>query len=158
MRIDFVNSTIESLIHKYYAFGINMNPDYQRDYVWELSDKQLLIDSIFNNIDIGKFAFIHLDYNTWNKTGYAYEILDGKQRLKTIIDFYENRFPYKGVYYNDLSGMDKRIFKNHSIVQGEVSETERKDVLKYFLMLNRTGKVMDQKHLDNVEKMLEECE
>ena len=80
-----------------------MNPDYQRDYVWELSDKQLLIDSIFNNIDIGKFAFIHLDYKTWNKTGYAYEILDGKQRLKTIIDFYENRFSYKGIYYNDLS-------------------------------------------------------
>ena len=26
VRINFVNSTIESLIHKYYAFGINMNP------------------------------------------------------------------------------------------------------------------------------------
>ena len=113
---------------------------------------QLLIDSIFNNIDIGKFAFIHLDYKKWDETGYGYEILDGKQRLNAIIEFYENRFPYKGVYYNDLSGRDKRIFKNHSIVQGEVSETERKDVLKYFLMLNRTGKVMDQKHLDNEEE------
>ena len=158
VRIDFVNSTIESLIHKYYAFGINMNPDYQRDYVWELSDKQLLIDSIFNNIDIGKFAFIHLDYKTWNKTGYAYEILDGKQRLKTIIDFYENRLSYKGIYYNDLSKRDQRIFNNHHIIQGEVSETERKDVLKYFLMLNRTGKVMDQKHLDKVEQMYQELD
>ena len=26
-------------------------------------------------------------------------------------------------------------------------------ILKYFLMLNRTGKVMDQKHLDKVEQM-----
>lgn len=158
VRINFVNSEIESLIHKYYAFGVNMNPDYQRGYVWELSDKQLLIDSIFNNIDIGKFAFIHLDYKKLNETGYGYEILDGKQRLNAIIDFYENRFPYKGVYYNDLSGKDKRIFKSHNIVQGEVSETKRKDVLKYFLMLNRTGKSMDQGQLDKVEKMLEECE
>lgn len=153
VRINFINSEIHNLIHKYYSFGVNMNPDYQRDYVWELSDKQLLIDSIFNNIDIGKFTFVHLDYKKWDETGCGYEILDGKQRLSTIIEFYENRFPYKGVYYNDLSGRDKRIFKNHSIVQGEVSETERKDVLKYFLMLNRTGKVMDQKHLDNVEQM-----
>ena len=29
-------------------------------------------------------------------------------------------------------------------------------VLKYFLMLNRTGKSMDQSQLDKVEKMLEE--
>lgn len=135
-----------------------MSPDYQRDYVWELSDKQLLIDSIFNNIDIGKFAFIHLDDKKWGETGNGYEILDGKQRLNAIIDFYENRFPYKGVYYNDLSGRDKGIFKNHHIVQGEISESERKDVLKYFLMLNRTGKSMDQSQLNKVEKMLEECE
>ena len=39
-----------------------------------------------------------------------------------------------------------------------INESEKKVILKYFLMLNRTGKVMDQKHLDNVEKMLEECE
>ena len=59
VRINFINSNIESLLHKYYSFGVNMNPDYQRDYVWKLEDKQLLIDSIFNNIEIGKFAFIH---------------------------------------------------------------------------------------------------
>ena len=48
--INFNNSTIESLLHTYYNFGINMNPDYQRDYVWTMEDKLLLIDSIFNNI------------------------------------------------------------------------------------------------------------
>lgn len=156
VKINFVNSMIESLIHKYYAFGVDMNPEYQRGYVWELEDKQLLIDSIFNNIDIGKFAFIHLNDKKWAETGNGYEILDGKQRLSTIIDFYENRFPYNGVYYNDLSAKDKNVFLNHHIVQGEVREADRKAVLKYFLMLNRTGKSMDQSQLDKVEKMLEE--
>ena len=54
--INFNNSEVGSIIHKYYAFGVDMNPEYQRGYVWELEDKQLLIDSIFNNIDIGKFS------------------------------------------------------------------------------------------------------
>jgi len=156
VKINFSSSAVESLIHKYYAFGVDMNPDYQRDYVWELEDKQLLIDSIFNNIDIGKFAFIHLDDKKWAETGNGYEILDGKQRLSTIIDFYENRFSYKGVYYNDLSKRDKGIFLNHHIVQGEVREADRKAVLKYFLMLNRTGKAMDKSQLEKVEKMLDE--
>ena len=94
--------------------------------------------------------------NETKKENDGYEILDGKQRLSTIIDFYENRFPYNGVYYNDLSAKDKDVFLNHHIVQGEVREADRKAVLKYFLMLNRTGKSMDQSQLDKVEKMLEE--
>lgn len=156
VRINFNNSSIASLIHNYYAFGIDMNPEYQRGYVWELEDKQLLIDSIFNNIEIGRFALIHLDSKKWDETGNCYEILDGKQRLSAIIEFYENRFPYNGVYYNDLSAKDKNVFLNHHIVQGEIMEADRKAVLKYFLMLNRTGKVMNQSQLDKVEKMLEE--
>ena len=92
------------------------------------------------------------------ESGYGYEILDGKQRLNALIEFYEDRFSYMGKYYSDLSGMDKYTFKNHPIAIGNIEESEKKVILKYFLMLNRTGKVMDQKHLDNVEKMLEECE
>lgn len=156
VRINFINSSIESLLHKYYSFGVNMNPDYQRGYVWDLEDKQLLIDSIFNNIEIGKFAFIHLDDENWTKTGKGYEILDGKQRLCAIVEFYENRFPYNGVYYNELSKKDRNVFLNRMVAQGEVREADRKAILKYFIMLNRTGKVMDKKHLEKVEKMLEE--
>ena len=40
VKINFLNSDIESLIHKYYYFGIDMNPEYQRGYVWTLEDKQ----------------------------------------------------------------------------------------------------------------------
>ena len=40
----------------------------------------------------------------------------------------------------------------------EVNETDKKTVLKYFLMLNRTGKAMDETHLKAVEDMLSELE
>lgn len=158
VKINFMNCTIDSLFSKYYHFGVDMQPDYQRGYVWEQSDKELLIDSIFNNIDIGKFVFIQLDDKKWRETGKEYEILDGKQRLSTIIEFYENRFPYKGEYYNDLSIKDKRIFGDHHISVGEIQEADKKIILKYFLMLNRTGKSMEQSQLDKVEQMLNECE
>lgn len=36
-----------------------MNPNYQRDLVWDLKDKELLIESIFEGIEIGKFTFIY---------------------------------------------------------------------------------------------------
>lgn len=158
VKLYFNNSHIESLIHKHYHFGVDFNPDYQRGYVWEQEDKELLLDSIFKNIDIGKFVFIRLSDDEWMERNLGYEILDGKQRLSTLIEFYENKLTYKGKYFNDLSGKDKAVFRNHMVSVAEVNETDKKTVLKYFLMLNRTGKAMDQSHLNEVEQMLRELE
>lgn len=80
---------------------------------WNQKDKELLLDSIFKNIDIGKFVLIHISDEEWHKRGLGYEILDGKQRLNTLIEFYENRIAYNGKCFNDLSGMDKRTFTEH---------------------------------------------
>lgn len=158
VRLDYYNSTIEGLLLKQYGFGIDFDPDYQRGYVWDETDKELLLDSIFKNIDIGKFVLIHLSDSEWMKRGLSYEILDGKQRLNTLIEFYENKLAYKGKYYNDLSRKDKRTFNDHQIAVAEVRETDKKTVLKYFLMLNRTGKTMDESHLTEVENMLDSME
>lgn len=158
VRLDYYNSTIEGLLLKQYGFGIDFDPDYQRGYVWDETDKELLLDSIFKNIDIGKFVLIYLSDEEWHERGLGYEILDGKQRLSTLIEFYENKLPYKGKYFNDLSRMDKRAFTEHQIAVAEVRETDKKTVIKYFLMLNRTGKSMDESHLVEVEKMLDSME
>lgn len=154
VKLDYYNSTIESLLRKNYAFGIDFDPDYQRGYVWDQQDKELLLDSVFKNIDIGKFVLIHLSDEEWHERGLSYEILDGKQRLSALIEFYENKLSYKGKYYNELSGMDKRAFTEHQVAVAEVRRTDKKTVLKYFLMLNRTGRSMDKSHLEEIEKML----
>lgn len=158
IRLYFNNSIIESLIYKHYHFGVDFNPDYQRGYVWNQEDKELLIDSVFKNIDIGKFVFVRLSDTEWSKRNFGYEILDGKQRLSTLIEFYENKITYKEKYFNDLSDRDKWIFKNHNVSVAEVNETDKKTILKYFLMLNRAGKTMDKEHLKAVEDMLLQIE
>ena len=68
-----------------YHRGLIDNPDYQRGYVWTLEDKQKLIQSIFNRADIGKFVFIEDE----NYREYRLEVIDGKQRLRAILDYYE---------------------------------------------------------------------
>ena len=156
VRIYFNNSSLEHLIHMHYHFGIDFNPDYQRGYVWTQEDKELLLDSVFKNIDIGKFVLIRLSDSEWLERGFSYEILDGKQRLSTLIEFYENKLSYKGKHYNDLSWKDRITFKHHNISVAEVRNEDKKTTLKYFLMLNGTGKAMDKTQLDKVENMLAE--
>lgn len=122
--------------------------------MWEQEDKELLIDSIFNNIDIGKFVLVHLLNDEWIESGCSYVILDGKQRLNTIIEFYENRLKYNGKYFNELSRKDQRVFTNHTVAVANVDESDKKIILKYFLLLNRTGKSMSNVHLEKIEQML----
>ena len=151
----FNNGTVESLLNKCYFFGVDMDPEYQRGYVWDDSDREYLIDSIFQNVDIGKFVFVHLDTREWMGRGLSYEILDGKQRLTALKMFYENRFAYKGKYFNDLSPMDRRAFMEHNISYADVHSASKKEIYQYFLKLNRGGRQMDKEHLKYVETLCE---
>jgi len=155
LNINFMQQNISSLISRYYFNGVNMNPDYQRDIAWTFEDKQKLLHSIFNEMDIGKFAFVC-------RKDYALEILDGKQRLTTIIEFYENKIPYvvddKEVYWGDLHNLDRTLFENLSISVAEIKQAiTPKQCYEYFLKLN-TGKVVDQKHLDYVQSLYANAE
>jgi hypothetical protein len=158
IRLNYSQTHLRGLLTKVYHFGVDFNPDYQRDYVWDKSDKVKLIDAIYKNVDIGKFAFVRVSDRKWEDNGhiYSYEILDGKQRLRAILDYYENRFPYKGFYFNDLSRRDQNHMMEYSVNVAEVSELTYEQTLRYFLMLNTSGRIMSEEHLDKVRQLLDQ--
>ena len=150
LKLTYSPMSISSLLGKYYHFGTDMNPDYQRDYVWTEDDKVALIDSIFHGIDIGKFAYADNSVSEH----FLYEIVDGKQRLRAILDFYENRFPYKGKYFNELSHRDQDYFENYSVSVADVRNADKNTILKYFVAMNSQGRIMDAAPLDKVRAMI----
>lgn len=97
---------------------IKLNPEYQRNGdVWSTEKRQLLIDSILNDYDIPKLYFHVLPFNQKKKTGKEFAVIDGRQRLETILNFVNGDFPLSkdfvylknpkvragGFYYKDLS-------------------------------------------------------
>lgn len=85
------HSTIQS-IHSDWDVIVK-DPSYQRNGdVWALEKKQLLIDSIINRYDIPKIYFHKFDRDQVRKTGKQYAVIDGRQRLETIIKFIEGKF------------------------------------------------------------------
>lgn len=152
LYINYSQTGIHSIISNIYFFGIDMNPEYQRDYVWTKEDQENLIDSIFQNIDIGKFVFVRLPFKSNSPT---YEILDGKQRIKAIKDFYEDRLLYKGFKFSELSKKDRGFFDNYHVSVCEVADCSQKQKLRIFYHINISGKVMGKKHLEKIKKMIE---
>lgn len=155
IRISYHQTNLEGLLHKVYSFGVDFNPSYQRDHVWSLEDKIALIDSIYNNVDIGKFSFIYNEDDKWRDTGFAFEVLDGKQRLTALCEFYEGRFEYKGFKFRDLSPIDRNHFENYNVNVGEVRNATEKEIIEYFIKLNTHGRVMDKEHLEKVKTMIQ---
>lgn len=135
---------------------------YQRDFVWELKDNQLLIESIYQGIDIGKivirkrsFKFVE-DRVKDSKVPFFKEIVDGKQRLNAIVKFIAGEYPdLHNNYWDDLSPNAKNKFLNYmGFSYAEIGETATDDdVKKIFLNINFSGKQMSQEHIDYVKSI-----
>jgi hypothetical protein len=130
-----------------------MCPSYQRDYKWSDEQNEALIDSLFKNIEIGKFVFVQLP---WKHESYGYEVLDGKQRMNALLGFYLNKFPYNGVYYKDLSPNDKRILEARQCMIATMPEnTTLEEKIEAFIRLNTAGTVMSQEDIDKALNLKE---
>jgi hypothetical protein len=135
---------------------------YQRGFVWSLKDKQLLIESIYNNLDIGKIIIRKRDWKWVEKnvktdpTVCFKDIVDGKQRLNAILSFIQDEFEdLNGYKYSELSKQAQNNFGNFSSVgYGELGENcTDEDVLAVFLNTNFTGVQMSQEHIDFVKSI-----
>lgn len=80
--------SILSSIRNVRANGLDLSPDYQRAYIWSDDYKDQLILSIILNYPIGNIVINNLDHP--NKRNARQELVDGKQRLTTILRFIEN--------------------------------------------------------------------
>ena len=138
--------------------------EYQRGLVWNTEQKQLLIESIYNNIDIGKFV-VRLRSWEWvekrvnaNQLQYTAfrDLVDGKQRTTALVEFVSNVFQdSNGLYFDDLSSVAQKHFLNYGNLQyNEMPEsTKDSDVINYFLALNHTGTPMSKEHIEYVKSI-----
>ena len=97
-------------------------PPYQRKVVWSKKKKQSLMDSLFRRYYVPKLVVREVrlsDHQTVN------EIIDGQQRITTVQEFFENKYPLPkslsdidkdlaGAFYKDL-GSDIRKFIDKSL-------------------------------------------
>lgn len=146
-----------------YVFDKDGNKQfYQRGLVWTTEQKQLLIESIYSGIEIGKFLF---RYKSWEQIreqmaetrhGFNYDCVDGKQRMHALLEFVQNKFPdLHGNYFDDLSESAAHDFLNYNrLAVGTMDEsTDDKQVIAGFLHLNFTGVPMSKEHIAHVQQI-----
>ena len=108
------------------VFLPSISKNLQRELCWSLLQKQQLILSILKGIRLPHMAFLQLLDDT-------YQVIDGKQRLNTIIEFYSNKFSIEAngqqYFFSDFDDDCHHVFMTCP--------------LRYFFVYDNTDKMFD---------------
>ena len=87
-------------------YGLDVSPDFQRNYVWTLQQKIRFIEYTLRGGTSG--LDIYCNSPTWQNgdlgpdySGTWLVLVDGKQRLDAALGFLNNEFPVFGAFYRE---------------------------------------------------------
>lgn len=110
---------------------INLQPPYQRNFIWTPKDQKLLIDSIMRGYPLPNF-FIYK-----RKDG-KYDMVDGQQRATTICKYIKNEF--KDSSKHCFSEIDQDSFLSYKLNITEISNIETGESLEeFYSLVNKRG-------------------
>ncbi|WP_421872997.1 DUF262 domain-containing protein [Marinoscillum sp.] len=138
---------------------MDLSPDFQRNFVWNNFQKSRLIESILLRIPLPMFYFSE------DEEG-RISVVDGLQRITTIKEFMDNKFPLRnleylsdscdGRYYQDedkKKGLDPKYVRwfNQTQFSVNVIDPTSPSKVKYdiFRRINTGGKPLNNQEIRN---------
>ncbi|SEJ38201.1 Putative DNA-binding domain-containing protein [Myroides marinus] len=113
-KLDIKPETVESVYTLYRKKMLLVNRKYQRKLVWTIEEKEKFIDSLYKSLPIP----LILSAITKYKDNSVYEIIDGMQRLNSIISFIENEIYLDGKYFNlETFALTKKLKDERRLTQ-----------------------------------------
>lgn len=114
-----------------------LRPEYQRRRRWSIDKKSRLIESFVMNVPIPPIFLYEYEYS-------RYEVMDGLQRLSTIMQFYDDEFVLQGLMewpelnertYSSLpasvrAGIDRRYLSSIILLQETARNSTEAQILK----------------------------
>jgi hypothetical protein len=134
---------------------LNLDPPYQRRSVWTLNDRRFFLDTIFRNFP-SPAIFLHKEIGA---NGAArYHVVDGKQRLQTILMFVDNKIRISEEFGDDRlnnkrwKDLDKEtdlkhVFWNYQVTVEIIDILDGELVNAVFDRLNRNSRKLTPQEL-----------
>lgn len=153
-----------SSFHELYDLDKYSFPNYQRnDSVWGVEQQSFLIDSIMKNFPIPSIFLKSITDPSTGKTNY--EVIDGQQRLTSIIKFIKNDISLPDSFGEDrwgdesLNGLTlkeipsespyRKNFWSYQIPVEYIESDDDESISTIFDRLNRNGEPLNNQELRN---------
>lgn len=142
MKFRIENWSVRDLLKKYDQGKIDLNPPYQRKFIWSLTDQCELIRSLKRGLAIPSIFLF--------ENGDKFQMVDGQQRTRTILSYLNGGFKDNdGKLYDP--GNDSFIldFKIPVTVIEELEGTET--IEEFYALVNKTGVHLNRPELRKAE-------
>ncbi len=129
--------------YQWFKGGIlELNPFYQRNPVWSDRNKSYLMDTILNNYPVPEI-FMQIETTSDGKTKYS--VVDGQQRIRSIIEFIDGEYAileseskiFGGKEFKNLPDGIKKEFWDYSVVTRELQTISDDEVTSVFKRMNK---------------------
>ena len=137
------HQTVQWFLENHTSGQLVLDPPYQRRTVWSMAYRRFFIDTVLRNFP-SPAVFIDWQIKPGHPT--IYNVVDGKQRLTTLIDFVANEFHlgelfegegYDDPYWKDLSSDLQKKFVSYQITVENLSDASDSELRDAFDRLNR---------------------
>lgn len=136
---------------------LQLAPRFQRRSIWSGKARSYLIDTILRHMPMPK-VFLRQWIDDTGRT--IREVVDGQQRIRTILSYQQGAFPvmrvhggdqFGGKYYNELPEDTKTQFLNYEISLDLLVGVNDTEVLDIFARLNTYGVRLNSQELLNAK-------
>ncbi|MCM0755595.1 DUF262 domain-containing protein [Desulfovibrio aminophilus] len=141
-----------SELHRWYKSGrIIIDPEWQRNYVWDLSRASKLIESFLLDIPVPVIYLAKTDSG-------RYEVIDGLQRLTSVFNFFDNKYKlqkldlireHKGKTFNKLPTEVQNKLEDSILRSFELSDSNGDIHFIVFERLNTGGIKLNDMEIRN---------
>jgi uncharacterized protein with ParB-like and HNH nuclease domain len=139
------------------VFLPTINKNLQRKHCWSDLKKQQLLLSILKGSRIPVLSIIRHKDKDGKET---YQIIDGKQRLSTVLDFVNGIYPFidddgKSYFYKDLDEPTQKLFLYYAFDCDVTYSYHYKTIpdivkAKWYDTINFAGEPQDEKHIKDI--------
>lgn len=132
---------------------LDLSPPYQRHSVWTPKERRYFLDTVFNGYPCPPLFL----YKSLSDEGVAtYHVVDGKQRLETVIAFANNKISLSddmqdeelaGKKWKSIDVEQKKKFWNYQLAVEMLDSVNTAVVKEIFDRYNRTSKNLERQEL-----------
>ena len=131
---------------------LKLDPPYQRKSVWTYKDKQEFLDTVLNNYPC---PAIYLQKENTPR-GPIYNVVDGKQRLSTVIDYHSSKkrlsknfgiSSLRGKKFSELSENVQTNYYNYIFMVEQIHSDKDVDWGEVFQRVNKNQKTLKEQEL-----------
>jgi hypothetical protein len=137
-------------------YRLDINPDFQRGYVWTLEQKVRYVEYVLQGGQSGRDIYTNNPAREKmlcpGNEGWWYVLVDGKQRLDATLGFMSNEFPvFGGNYYQDYTD---RLSIVRTSFRWHINDLATyPEVLQWYVDLNRGGTIHSDQEIERVRAL-----